>query len=659
MSKPVLPHLPAPSYASQANPRWPLDGPDPSSMEVGTAGQDLMAGTSGSDFLRSGAGDDLLLYRLAEQGAGTHDVYDGGQGHDRLELSFTLAQLSQAGFLESFTQQLQAYRAMVEAQALPTGELSAARDATFNFTFGDSQLTVSRIEEIRVAPTLVNATFSLQEGSTTALSWANFGYSDPGAPDVVMSALWSLDGHFEVFDAGAWTSARSFTGAQLAGSLVRYVHDGSESAPQVFLRASEGGEISNTVMATIAFTHVNDAPELQYANLPIPPGNVASVLLSPQNFGFFDPDTAQNDLTFLVSDFRGGAIYRAATPTSPPTQLVTSFSALDLSNGLITWKLDAGADREFTVRVSDGEHTSEAVVVTAGQFMLGTPLGDSLTGGDQGDWILGQGSNDTLVGGAGADILDGQSGDDVLWGGDGDDALIGGPGNATQSGGDDTLHGGAGSDFLNGLDGNDVLEGDDGDDSLNGGVGNDMLAGGAGDDFLTGGPGRDALDGGEGNDSLLGGADGDTLQGGAGNDILQGSAGADTLDGGSGNDVVVGGPGADTLTGGAGSDYFYFGAALVAPDGTPINVDVITDFSHAEGDMLMLTTLPGSAFEALNGKDALEAMGNYVLYDPQTGVLSYDADGLAGSGMAVPFARLGEVTHPAAVQASDLLLGPV
>lgn len=656
MTSPALRKLPA---SSQAAPRWPLDGPNPSSMVLGTDGQDQMAGTSGSDFLGASAGDDLLFYRLAGQQPGTHDVYDGGLGHDRLELSFTPAQLSQAGFLESFTQQLQAYRAMVEAQALPTGELSAARDATFNFTFGETQLTVSRIEEIRVAPTLVNATFSLQEGGTTPLSWANFGYSDPGAPDVVMSALWSLHGHFEVFDAGAWTPAASFTGAQLAGSLVRYVHDGSELAPQVLLRASEGGEISNTVMATIAFTPVNDAPELQYANLPVPAGNVASVLLSPQNFGFFDPDTAQNGLTFLVSDLRGGAIYRAATPASPPTQLVTSFSVSDLGNGLIAWKPGAGADHGFTVRVSDGEHTSEALVVTAGQFLLGTPLGDSLTGGDQGDRIIGQGGNDTLAGGAGADLLDGQSGDDVLWGGDGDDELIGGSGNATQPGGNDTLHGGAGSDFLNGQDGNDVLEGDEGDDSLNGGVGNDTLAGGAGDDSLLGGPGRDALDGGEGNDSLLGGVDDDTLLGGAGNDILQGGAGADTLDGGSDNDVVLGGPGADTLTGGAGSDYFHFGAALVAPDGTPINVDLITDFSHAEADMLVLTTLPGSAFEALNGKDALEVMGNYVLYDPQTGLLSYDADGLAGPGEAVPFARLGEVTHTAALQASDFLVGPV
>jgi len=608
---------------------------------------------------QAGPGDDLLVYRLAEQPVGAHDTWNGGQGHDTLEFVFTSAQLAQAGFLASLAQQLQAFRAMVAAQVLPTGELSAAQDARFTFTFGDWSLSVARIEEIRVAPMLVNATFSIDEGGTTALSWANFGYSDPGAPDVVISAVWSLNGHFEVFDAGAWTSATSFNGAQLADSLVRYVQDGSELAPQVVLRASEGGTVTDTVMATIAFTHVNDAPVLPYALLPIPPGNVASVVLGPQHFGFFDPDTPQGSLFFLIDGCRGGAIYRAATPTSAPTQLVTSFTMSDLANGLIVWKQEAGADHGFTVRVSDGEHTSDALVVTAGTFVLGTPSNDALTGGDQGDWILGQGGIDTLVGGAGADFLDAGTGNDVLWGGDGDDELTGGTRTLTQPGGDDTLHGGDGSDFLNALDGNDLLEGDDGDDSLNGGAGNDTLRGGTGDDFLAGGPGQDSLDGGEGNDFLVGGTEDDTLQGGAGDDILQGTAGADSLDGGAGNDILLGGPGVDTITGGAGADRFYFSTALVGLDGTPNNIDLITDFSSEEGDLLVLATFPGAAFEALNGKGEREVLGNYVLYDPQTGALSYDADGVAGAGGAVQFATLGETTHPAALQASDLVVAAI
>lgn len=634
---------------------------EPPALLVGTSGNDTMAGTSGADILRAGAGDDLLFYRLAEQAAGTHDTYHGGQGRDTVALVFTPEQLAQAGFLESLAQQLQAFRAMVAAQALPTGELSAAQDARFTFTFGEWSLSVSRIEEIRVAPTLVSVSLDLDEGATVPVTWANFGYSDPGSADVVMSVLWADGGQFEVKVDGAWGEARSFTGAQLRDGQVRFVHDGGEFAPQLHLRASEGGQISNTVQATIDYLPVNDAPELRHASLPLPATSFASVRLGQQNFGAFDADGDVRDLTVWVTAFSGGAIFRSTSPSTAPSEEVTSFTWRDLGAGLIAWVPNGSVPVEFTVHVSDGERTSNAVTVRAGQFMVGTPNADALSGGLQGDWIVGQSGDDTIRGDAGADILDGQLGDDELWGGDGDDQIYGGSGTPLTPGGDDKLYGGAGADLLNGLDGKDLLEGNDGIDTLIGGVGNDTLDGGLGDDLLAGGPGKDSMAGGDGNDWLDGGADQDNLQGGAGNDFLQGGAAADALDGGSGHDILLGGSGADRLTGGAGADTFFFAAALLDPDGTP-NIDTITDFSHAEGDLIVLNTFaafgsfPAAAFHAIDGMDAREVFGVYVLYDPQTGLLSYDADGPGGAGPAVAFAKLGEFTHPAAIQASDFLV---
>ncbi len=658
MSSPALRKLP---LVLEADPRWPLDGPDPWSIEQGTHGQDLMAGTAGSDLLRAGAGDDLLFYRLVEQARGTHDVYDGGLGHDTLTLSFTPEQLAQAGFLDSFTQQLLAFRAMASVQSLPTGELSEARDARFTFSFGDWELSVSNIEEIRVAPTLAHASLRVTEGGGTPVTWANFGYSDPGSPDVVIAALWSQGGQFEVLDAGVWVAAHTFSGAQLDAGQVRFVHDGGEFAPQVFVRASEVGQISNTVQVTIDYLPVNDAPELRHANLPLPATSFASVRLGPQNFGASDADGDVRDLTVYVTAPSGGAFFRSTSPSTAPSEAVTSFTWRDLSAGLIAWVPNGSAPAEFTVHVSDGECTSNAVTVRAGQFMVGTPNADALSGGLRGDWIVGQGGDDSIRGNAGADILDGQLGDDELWGGDGDDQIYGGSGTSLVPGGDDKLYGGAGADFLNGLDGKDLLEGNDGMDTLIGGVGDDTLDGGLGDDLLAGGPGKDSMAGGDGNDWLDGGADQDNLQGGAGNDFLQGGAAADALDGGSGHDILLGGPGADRLTGGAGADTFFFAAALLDPDGTP-NIDTITDFSHSQGDLIVLNTFaafgsfPAAAFHAIDGMDAREVFGVYVLYDPQTGILSYDADGAAGAGPAVAFAKMGESGHPAVMQAGDFLV---
>lgn len=601
--------------------------------------------------LNAGPGDDLLVYRLAEQPVGAHDTWNGGQGHDTLELVFTPAQLATPGFLESLAQQLQAFRDMVAAQALPTGELSAAQDARFTFTFGDWQLSVSRIEEIHVAPTLASANLRVTEGGTVSVGWANLGYSDPGAANVVMSAVWVQGGYFEVLDGGAWGQARSFTGAQLLGGEVRFVHDGGEFAPVVYLRASEGGQISNTVRAAVDFTPVNDVPEIRAVTLATVAANLAAVRLAQQNFGIVDDDASPAALTLWVSDAQGGGIYRAASATTLATELVTSFTWEELGAGRIWWKTDGTTTADqFTLRVSDGQATSAPFVVSAGLAVTGSPGPDTLAGSEQGDMMMGLAGDDQLRGLGGADIIDGQGDNNELWGDDGDDQLIGGSGR-------DALHGGDGDDTLNGLGGNDLLLGDDGQDTLFGGQGNDTLEGGAGADICLVGPGDDTADGGDGDDQIFGADGNDTLRGGAGDDLLQGELGADILDGGDGNDLLFGGQGVDTLTGGAGQDHFIFGAALQAADGTPNNADVITDFQHAEGDMIVLRTLVGSAFQALAGMDTGEVVGNYVLYDAATGTLTYDPDGQAGPAQAVAFAMLEN--KPAAMGAADFLVAAV
>lgn len=91
-----------------------------------------------------------------------------------------------------------------------------------------------------------------------------------------------------------------------------------------------------------------------------------------------------------------------------------------------------------------------------------------LEGTESGDWLIGTPGRDAVSGGNGNDYLFGMGGSDVMRGGDGDDYLDGGAGN-------DKLSGGSGFDWLYGGAGNDVLHaGPDG-----GG-----LQGGAGDDFF-------------------------------------------------------------------------------------------------------------------------------------------------------------------------------
>jgi hypothetical protein len=93
-----------------------------------------------------------------------------------------------------------------------------------------------------------------------------------------------------------------------------------------------------------------------------------------------------------------------------------------------------------------------------------------------------------------------------------------------------------------------------------------------------------------------GGGSGAQLYGEGGDDGLVGKAGGDYLFGGAGNDTLDSGFGSDLLNGGAGADTFRFSTALGAG-----NVDMVQDFSVAEGDRVVLSR---SVFAAA-GYDAL------------------------------------------------------
>lgn len=114
-------------------------------------------------------------------------------------------------------------------------------------------------------------------------------------------------------------------------------------------------------------------------------------------------------------------------------------------------------------------------------------------------------------------------------------------------------------------------------------------------------------------------------------DILKGLAGNDVLSGWDGNDILNGGAGYDTLVGGAGSDIFVF-------DTKPAknNVDTIADFEIGVDKI----SLNSKIFKGLSvGMDVI-ASGR-IIYDSQTGTLSYDADGASTKVKPVDIALIG------------------
>lgn len=202
----------------------------------------------------------------------------------------------------------------------------------------------------------------------------------------------------------------------------------------------------------------------------------------------------------------------------------------------------------------------------------------SIVGGDGDNYAVGDDATQYISLGVGDDTLAGGGGNDIVGSGEGVDYLQG-------DGGNDIVFGGSETDTVLGGANEDVVYGNQGTDLLYGNQGLDTLYGGQEADLAYGGQHADIVYGNLGADTLYGNLGADTLYGGQGDDLLYGGsdapdAYADILYGNQGNDTLIAGEGDDVLYGGAGADRFEVGS-----DG----IDIVADFSGADGDVVAVS----------------------------------------------------------------------
>lgn len=136
----------------------------------------------------------------------------------------------------------------------------------------------------------------------------------------------------------------------------------------------------------------------------------------------------------------------------------------------------------------------------------------------------------------------------------------------------------------------------------------------------------------------------DEIYGSEFSDKLNGKNGADQIYGNFGNDTINGGLGKDRLYGEDGRDTFVFDSKL-----GPANVDAIGDFRFKDdaikldGDVFSWAgqtagTIKAGEFKVVGNGQKIDA-NDHVVYNQQTGVLSYDVDGKGGQAM-VKFALI-------------------
>ena len=303
-----------------------------------------------------------------------------------------------------------------------------------------------------------------------------------------------------------------------------------------------------------------------------------------------------------------------------------------------------------------------------------------LTGTLRSDRIRGTSGIDVILALSGDDIIYGKDGADTIDGGDGDDTISANSARTWTDGdldvilagaGDDQVYAGLG-DLANGGTGFDVLSLDLSNSTdgitvdfrpmtlldLSGLVTIELkgatlagfeaigtVVGSDGDDVIAiGNQGRygSSVNAGAGNDKVRGGNGSDEIRGGDGNDTLFAGGGKDLLIGGEGDDVLRASRGRDTLTGGNGADTFDVGDERDVGAGRK-SADMISDFSHAEGDKVALNRI--DAITGTDANDRFDFIGSdafsgtagelrSVIFDGNTVVLG-DTDGDARADFAV------------------------
>ncbi|HEX7887221.1 MAG TPA: calcium-binding protein [Phenylobacterium sp.] len=139
--------------------------------------------------------------------------------------------------------------------------------------------------------------------------------------------------------------------------------------------------------------------------------------------------------------------------------------------------------------------------------------------------------------------------------------------------------------------------------------------------------------------TLWGSAGRDLVKAYAGNDTVYAGDGGDSIDGGAGDDLLYGKAGSDSIVGGAGADKFVFDGPISSGIDTIVDFNPVYDTIYLDDAVFTHLGFGGMAASAYRQGAAAQDSSDRIVYNPTTGDLSYDADGLGGAGGSV-FAHL-------------------
>ena len=228
----------------------------------------------------------------------------------------------------------------------PNANFSGA--ASFTYTVSDGASTSSpatvtvNVAAVNDAPVITAASLAVAEGGTVLITPASIGVSDPDSSSFAFTVSNVTHGSFQTTTDGVtWTNATSFTTADLAASHVRFVHDGSLTAPTFSIQANDGAalnNLSNVFVGTVSFNNVNHAP-----------------VATPVTLAAGNEDTAY---TISAATLLAGVTDVDGQPLSITAVSVASGGGSLVDNGNGTWTYTPAANStvpvSFNYTASDG-----------------------------------------------------------------------------------------------------------------------------------------------------------------------------------------------------------------------------------------------------------------------------------------------------------------
>jgi hypothetical protein len=301
-----------------------------------------------------------------------------------------------------------------QAQGIADGTYTVKADV------GGAEATQSlKVQE--TPPSLSSVSFTVWQGGAVVLAAADFSITDPYSTDFTYTVSNLAGGKFQVWDGTNWVDATSFTSADVSSSDVRFLQDGTGTAPSFSIAASDGVNGSSTIAGTatltntanlsdsngsVSITAVNDTVNVSGSSEVVGiTGNNNTVNVS----GAHDTVTVSgNGETVNVSGAIDSVTLNGAGDTlNLLTSDINTSLALTASGAIIN--LLGGGD-SVTI-TGDGDHVN---VTGASDVVTFTGNNEVVTLGSGQEKLTFNGSNETVTLGSGPDSITFNSGPNTV-----------------------------------------------------------------------------------------------------------------------------------------------------------------------------------------------------------------------------------------------------